>query len=112
MTDINRNEGNSITPREKKMYEQEYIHGAKLFQKALQEYAKSDNPFQKEEFKEVMDKAMNVLNETARELKERGLVDQNAKISEDYAAFTNQPANNQAVEKLNQDLEKAKKSIG
>jgi hypothetical protein len=112
MAEIHGNEGNSITPREKKMYEQEYVHGAKLFQKALQQYAKSDNPFQKEEFREVMDKAMNVLNETARELKAKALVDQNTKISQDYAAFTDQPANDQVVDRLNQDLEKAKKSIG
>ena len=55
---------------------------------------------------------MNVLNETARELKEKLLMEQNVKIAKDYANFEDQPANGQIVDKLNQDLEKAKKSIG
>lgn len=111
MSEIQGHGQNPITPREKKMYEKEYVHGAKLFQKALQQYSKSDNPYQKEEFKQVMDKAMEVLNETARELKAKPLVEQNEKISKDYTAFTDQPKNAKAVDALNQDLEKAKKSL-
>ena len=68
-----------ITPRETKMYEQEYKHGAQLFQKALQQYVKSDNPYQQEEFHQVMDKAMRVLNETAGELNRKALLEQNSR---------------------------------
>jgi len=110
MTEIHGKGGEPISPRDKELYEQEYIHGTKLFQRALDDYAKSDNPFQKEEFKEVMDKAMNILNETASELKKKSLTAQNEKISQDYEAFKQEPTNQQAREKLNQDLEKAKKS--
>lgn len=112
MSEIQGHGQNPISPREKKLYEQEYVHGAKLFQKALDQYTKSDNPYQKEEFKQVMDKAMAVLNETARELKAKSLVEQNEKISQDYTAFTDQPGNTKAVDALNRDLEKAKKSVG
>ena len=100
-----------ITPREKKMYEQEYKHGADLFQRALQQNNTSDNPYQKEQFGEVMDKAMQVLNETARELKRKDLMDQNKLIAQDYKAYQNNP-NDQVSSKLKQDLDKAKKSIG
>jgi hypothetical protein len=99
------------SPREIKMYKQEYVHGANLFQKALQHYSKSDNPFQKEEFKEVMEKALHVLNETAKELKAKDLAEQNEKISKDYATFNDQPTNEKAIETLNKDLEQAKKSV-
>jgi hypothetical protein len=98
-----------ITPREQKMYEQEYKHGAQLFQKALQQYTKSDNPYQQDEFQQVMDKAMKVLNETAAELHRKALLDQNAKIAKDYAAFNDKPGDNSIVEKLNHDLDQAKK---
>ena len=101
----------SITPREKKLYEQEYVHGAKLFQKALEQHAQSDNMFQQGEFRNVMDKAMNVLNETARELKNKSLAEQNDKISKDYEAFIKQPANEKAWDILHEDLEKAKKLL-
>lgn len=109
MTDIER--GGSITPREKKMYEQEYKHGADLFQRALDQYKKSDNPYQKEQFSEVMDKAMRVLNETARELKRSDLLKQNQAIAKEYESYVNNPSS-QLASKLTQDLDKAKKSIG
>ena len=66
------------------------------FQKALEQHAQSDNMFQQGEFRNVMDKAMNVLNETARELKNKSLAEQNDKISKDYEAFIKQPANEKA----------------
>jgi hypothetical protein len=100
-----------ITPREKKMYEQEYKHGADLFQRALQQSDKSDNPYQKEQFGEVMDKAMAVLNQTARELKRNDLMDQNKQIAADYQTYQNEPTPGH-LKRLNQDLDKAKKSIG
>lgn len=109
MTDI---QGSGpITPREKKMYEQEYKHGADLFQRALDQYKKSDNPYQKEQFGEVMDKAMRVLNETARELKRSDLLKQNQMIAKEYDSYKNNP-NEDIASKLTKDLDKAKKSIG
>jgi len=114
MTDEVSSSGNPtpITPREQKMYEQEYKHGAQLFQKALQQYVKSDNPYQQDEFQHVMDKAMRVLNETAAELNRKALLDQNDKIEKDFAAFNNKPDDPSNFDKLNKDLEQAKKSIG
>lgn len=98
-----------ITPHEQKMYEQEYKHGARLFQKALHQYTQSDNPFQQDEFHQVMDKAMKVLNQTAAELHRKALLEQNAKIEQDYAAFNDKPEDSSALEKLKQDLEQARR---
>ena len=100
-----------ITPRERKMYEQEYKHGAQLFQKALQQYVGSDNPYQQHEFQQVMEKAMRVLNETASELNRKALLEQNDKIQKDYATFNNKPEDSSAFKKLNEDLENAKKFL-
>lgn len=101
----------SVGPREKKMYEQEYKHSADLFKRALDQYAKSDNPYQKAEFKDVMDKALNVLNETASELMRKELANQNEVISKDYATFQKYPEDQDTLDKLSKDLDKAKKSI-
>lgn len=100
-----------LSPKDKKMYEQEYKHGADLFQRALEQYKKSDNSFQQEEFKDVMDEAMNVLNETAQALMRQELLKQNEKISKDYATFQKFPADPDTQEKLSNDLDKAKKSV-
>jgi hypothetical protein len=100
-----------ITPREKKMFEQEYKHGAALFQKALDQCAKSHNPYQQEQFGEVMHKAMQVLNQAAKELKRKDLMEQNKQIAQDYKAYQDHPTGS-AKDKLNQDLDKAKKAIG
>lgn len=98
-------------PHDKKMYEQEYRHGADLFQRALDQYGHSDNPYQKAEFKDVMDKAMNVLNETAHGLLRKELEDQNQVIAKDYANFQKFPDDPDTIKKLNDDLDQAKKSI-
>lgn len=99
-----------ISRKEMKMYEQEYKQGAALFQKALGDYAKSEDIYQKEEFKEVMNQAMQVLNETAQGLKRQELLKQNEEIEKDYTSYQNSP-DEKIQQKLNDELEKAKNSI-
>lgn len=100
-----------ITPHDRKWFEQEYREGAQLFQNAVDHYAKSDNPYQKREFHEVMEKALNILNETAHELNKKSLLEQNAQIAKDYDSFNKAPDDEKTINKLNADLEKAKKSV-
>jgi hypothetical protein len=101
----------SYTPKEIHMYEKEYKDSAQLFQEAVTHYAKSDNPYQKKAFQEVMSQALTILNETARALNRQGLIDQNAKIEKDYALFNKTPDDKKTITQLNKDLEEAKKSI-
>lgn len=100
-----------LTPLQRQMYEREYREGAQLFQKAVQHYAKSDNPFQKKEFQKVMEKSLEVLNETARGLNRQALLEQNAKIAKDFASFNSSPDDAKTVEQLNKDLDDAQKSV-
>lgn len=100
-----------IGPNEKKMYQQEYRHGADLFQRALDKHSKSDNPYQKDEFKDVMEKAMQVMNETAHELMRKELESQNQKIAQDYTNYKKHPDDPDTINQLKSDLDKAKRSI-
>jgi hypothetical protein len=100
-----------LGPSQKKMYEQEFKHGADLFKNALAQYEKSNNPNQKAEFKDVMDKAMNVLNESAHGLMRKELEAQTQKIAQDYATFQKFSGDPNTINKLNQDLDDAKQSI-
>lgn len=110
MTGVGDVGGPTHTPREIHMYEQEYKKSAQLFQEAVTHYAKSDNPYQKKEFQEVMDQALNILNETARELNRQSLFEKNAKIQKDYTSFNETP-DDKTVAQLNKDLEEAKNSV-
>jgi hypothetical protein len=100
-----------ITPHDKQLYEAEYRRGVELFQRALDEYTKADEIHKKDAFREVMDRALQVLNETARELKRSDLMDQNKKISNDFQTYQDNQID-LAKNQLAQDLNQAKKSIG
>lgn len=99
------------SPQDKKMYEQEYKHGADLFDKALNQYEKSDSSFQKAEFKDVMDKAMGVMNDSAHGLIRKDLEDQNQKIAKDYETFQKYPGDEHASKQLHKDLDDAKHKL-
>jgi hypothetical protein len=101
----------SVNPHDRKMYEQEYKHSADLFQRALNQYQKSEDPNQQAEFKDVMDRALQILNETATGLMRSELAKQNAVIAKDYDTFQNFPGDPDTVDKLKSDLENAKKSV-
>jgi hypothetical protein len=102
-------ESHPIQPQERKLYEGEYKQATDLFQRSLNEYTKSDNMYQREEFKKVMREALQVLNETAAELKRTDLLKQNDKIAQDYNTFQSDDAN--SPKQLQSDLDKAKKLI-
>ncbi len=99
-----------LSPQDKRAYEAEYKHGIDLFQRALNDYSHSKNMFQKAEFKEVMEKAMQVLNETAGELKKQDLLKQNEALAKDLAAFESQDDAANTTQ-LMKDLNKAKRSL-
>ncbi len=111
MADRIGNEGEtpSILPRqERKMYEAEYKRAADLFERSLEKYSESDNKYQRAEFKKVMEKSLQVLNDTAIELRRKDLLSQNSQIEKDYTAFQ---ADDTKSTKLKTDLDKAKHSI-
>ncbi len=100
----------SVNPRAEKLYKQEYHHGATLFDKALVQANKSTYAPQKKEFAGVMNIAMEVLNQSARELKSQALIVQSREISEKYKEYQKNPSK-ENFEALRSDLEKAKHSF-
>ncbi len=99
-----------ISHRDAKLYRQEYRQGLDLFQRALDEYEKADEIHKKDAFREVMDRALRVLNETARELKRPDLLNCNDKLSQDFANYQEQPEKD-LDKTLRKDLKDAKKAI-
>ncbi len=97
-----------ITPHNKKLYTQQYKHGIDLFQRALDGHATADEVHKKDAFKKVMDQALNILNETARGLKDEKLLAQNAKIEQDYNNYKSSETDSEKG-KLISDLTQAEK---
>lgn len=98
-------------PEDQKLYKQEYVHGLDLFQRALEQHAKAEEVHKKAAFEEVMERALQVLNDTARGLKREDLQSQNQQIGKDLKAYEDKSddATRQALAK---DLQRAKDSIG
>ena len=99
-----------VSPQDKKAYELEFKQGLSLFQRALDDYSHSENMFQKAEFKEVMEKAMQVLKETASALQKKDLLEQTGKLEKDFGVFEEQesPA---TMAQLQQDLSSTQKLL-
>lgn len=102
-------EPSGLTPHDKTRYEQEYRQSVDLFQKALTQYSKSEDPYRQHEYEQVMKQALTILNETANQLMQQELQKQNAQIAKDYAAFQKNPSSQEAVKNLQNDLTQAKK---
>lgn len=97
--------GKPLSPEDVKLYQQEYREGTKLFERALDRYTTSNNPYQKEEYMKVMHRANQVLNDAARALKDKELQENQKEIEKDLTALKDHPA--KSVEaKLRNDLKR------
>jgi hypothetical protein len=102
------NPSNTTPPSNDRVHlQEEYRHGADLFQRALDEHAESQDPKQKKAFQEVMDQALSILNGAAKSLKAQKLLQQNQTISQDYTAYQKNPTE-ETKSKLSFDLDQAK----
>ncbi len=90
------------------LYEKEYQQAADLFGRALTEYERADEIHKKEAFRGVMERAMQILNETARELKRTDLVQQNQQIASSFQVLQESETDTAG---LAQNLKQAKKSV-
>src|SRR5690606_13747678 len=103
-------ESGPLSSQDRKAYEREYLQGADLFERALDQCSKAEGMYQQEAFKDVMQRAMQVLNEAARGLKREDLQKQNEKIAQDFESY-NDRKDALAQRVLMEDLEQAKKKV-
>lgn len=91
-------------------YRNEFSKGAELFKDALENYDKSTIPRQKEEFKKVMDKTLNVMNETFNVALRKADPKQREKLVEDYKEYTKE-STSQGYDRLHSDIESIQQMI-
>lgn len=102
--------GESITPQMRQTYKEECARGVKLFQDSLKEFQKSQIPAQKEEFKDVMDKALQVIRETASMCLSKEMQKEETTLESDYNSYIANPTP-EGLNKLNNDLEQFQKNV-
>ena len=99
-----------IPPQWRDAYQKDFARSVDLFQKSLDEYYKTDDVNKKAKFKDVMDKALQIMNETARGFISKGVEEQKEQLEKDYQSFNDHesPTDQQ---KLNKDIDRLKRTI-
>jgi hypothetical protein len=98
----------AVPPEWRAQYKQDFSRSVDLFQRSLEEYEKADEVHKKAKFKEVMDKALQVMNETAKGALSTEAEKQKEQLEKDYQHFIaqNTPENYQKVTEDVADLKK------
>lgn len=106
-------DGGSISPQDRALYRQEFKEGVNLFQNSLAEYQKADEVHKKNALKNVMDEALQVMNETAQLCLSKKAQMQENQLAQDYQAFSSLASPTDTdYQKLNSEIDNLKKDIG
>lgn len=97
--------GKSIPPELQATYRNEFSRGVKLFEESLAAYETTppDEVAKKAKFKDVMDKALKIMNESARGFLSASGKSEESKLEKDYQSFLAQD-NPENYKKLNEDI--------
>ncbi|MBI5345701.1 MAG: hypothetical protein HZB76_00945 [Chlamydiae bacterium] len=110
MTDLQGPGSGPISPKDKAIYKQEFARSVDLFKESLEEFEKATEVHKKAKFNDVMQKAMQIMNETAPLCLNKSLQEQKAKLEKDYQQLISKD-NPQNVAQLNNDIEKIQKKL-
>lgn len=100
----------NISPQQRAMYKQEFERGASLFKQSFEEYMSSDNDNKKTLLKDVMDRSLQVMNETAKYVLSQRKLEQENKLEEDYGNFISNESPDTAKQ-LKTDIDKLQKGL-
>lgn len=92
------------------LYKQECVRGVSLFQKSLQNYQQSQIHAQKKQYKDVMDKALQIIHETATQCLSQEMQRQELKLAQDYKQYMAHPSP-ETLKTLEKDLQNFQKEI-
>jgi len=101
---------NSIPPDLRTIYKHDFERSVDLFQSSLQEYEKAKEFNKKKKFKDVMDKALQIMNETASACLSKKSITEKDQLQKDYQNFLQHDTPN-TLKRLNDDLDQLKKSL-
>jgi uracil DNA glycosylase len=91
-------------------YQQECAQGVHLFKETLTAYQTSQIPEQKIKYQDVMEKALQIIHETATRCLSQELQKEESTLEQDYKNYIASPTP-ENLSKLNQDLDHFQKSV-
>ncbi|HSX03309.1 MAG TPA: hypothetical protein VLG76_01120 [Rhabdochlamydiaceae bacterium] len=100
----------SITPQQKAVYKQEFVRGADLFKQSFNEYLSADNDNKKTLLKDVMERALQVMNETAKYALSQKKLEQENKLEQDFDNFISNESP-ESTKELQNDIDKLQKGL-
>ncbi len=100
----------AITPQQKAQYRQEFKHGASLFEKSFNEYLHADSDNKKVLLKDVMERTLQVMNETAKYVLSQKKLEQENKLEQDYQNFISNESPDSAKQ-LQSDIDKLQRGL-
>lgn len=95
-----------VSPENKAIYKDQFERGLNLFEKSLNQYQSAEG-HKKEVFKDVMDKALNIMNETAKAGLGKTGADKEKNLEKDYNNYIASESPD-ALDKLNNDINNLK----
>lgn len=102
--------GNNVPQDLKHVYKQEFMEGANLFEQSFSQYQNSQIPAQKEAFKDVMKKALNVMNETAKLCLSKEAQKNEAQLNNSFEEFSSNQ-NPQTMQDLSKSIDNLKNNL-
>ncbi len=76
-----------VSPDKKKIYQKEFLEGAKLFQQALEKHHQSKEAPQKAAFEKVMKEALQVMNQTVKQGFGKEKIEEEKKLEQNYQNY-------------------------
>ncbi len=92
------------------VYKQDFAKSVDLFKKSLDGYESSQIPKQKEMYKDVMNRTLEIMNETAKLCLSKNAQVQEKNLASHYQDFLSKETP-EAVQKLNTDIDQLKEKL-
>jgi hypothetical protein len=99
-----------VSHQMRETYMKQCSRGVSLFQETLKEYQKSQIDAQKEEYKDVMEKALKIIKETAAQALSQEMQKEELQLEKDYKNYIANPSQDN-LNTLTRDLKHFKKEI-
>ena len=100
----------NVPPQDRALYKQDFAKSVDLFKQSLDAYGTSQIPEQKAKYKDVMDRTLQIMNETAKLCLSKGAQNQEKTLATDYQNYMSHESPD-GLKKLNTDIEKLEERL-
>ncbi len=100
----------NVPPQDRAHYMQDFTKSVDLFKQSLDAYGSSQIPEQKAKYKDVMDRTLQIMNETAKLCLSKGAQNQEKTLATDYQNYMSHESPD-TLKKLNSDIQNLEEKL-